>query len=234
MSDELMQKSFESLEPIPSIVNASEPHMACLLLLDTSGSMSGNPISELNAGLNRFKADVCEDRATRDILDIAILEFNSSLNEVQEFVPIEYMKTVTLKAQGGTYMVPAIRKAIEMVTNRSRFYRMSGTEPYKPWIILISDGEPLDDITEAAKEIQALEEDGKLKFFSLGVGEYDSKTLHMLSGPKVMKLKGYDFTSFFDWVNKSMRTVSVSSPGQAVSLPALPDAVDKDVSDWGA
>ncbi len=234
MSDEMMQKDFGSLDAIPSIVNASEPHMACLLLLDTSGSMYGNPIDELNAGLNKFKADVCEDKTTRDVLDIAIVEFNSSPSEVQEFVPIEYMKPVTLKAGGGTNMTPAIRQAVDMVTNRSRFYRLSGTEPYKPWIILISDGAPTDDITEVAKEIQSLEEDGKLKFFSLGVGEYDPKTLHMLSGPKVMKLKGYDFTSFFDWVNKSMRSVSVSSPGQAVSLPALPAAVDKDVSDWGA
>ena len=225
-----MQRSFN--EDIPTIVNASEPHMACLLLLDTSGSMGGEPIRELNEGLNKFKLDVCEDKTTRDVLDIAIVEFNSGLNVVQEFVPIEYMEPVNLEARGGTNMSPAIQKAIDMVNERSRFYRRSGTEPYKPWIIMISDGAPQDDITEIVKVIQDMEENEKLKFFSLGVEGYDSQTLHRLSGPKVMKLKGYDFSSFFDWVNKSMRSVSVSSPGEKPKGVPLPENVDKDTDDW--
>ncbi|MCR5738774.1 MAG: VWA domain-containing protein [Lachnospiraceae bacterium] len=230
MEEEMMQRSFN--EDIPTIVNASEPHMACLLLLDTSGSMGGEPIRELNEGLNKFKLDVCEDKTTRDVLDIAIVEFNSGLNVVQEFVPIEYMEPVNLEARGGTNMSPAIQKAIDMVNERSRFYRRSGTEPYKPWIIMISDGAPQDDITEIVKVIQDMEENEKLKFFSLGVEGYDSQTLHRLSGPKVMKLKGYDFSSFFDWVNKSMRSVSVSSPGEKPKGVPLPENVDKDTDDW--
>lgn len=230
MEEEMMQRSFN--EDIPTIVNASEPHMACLLLLDTSGSMGGDPIRELNEGLNKFKLDVCEDKTTRDVLDIAIVEFNSGLNVVQEFVPIEYMEPVNLEARGGTNMSPAIQKSIDMVNERSRFYRRSGTEPYKPWIIMISDGAPQDDITEIVKVIQDMEQNEKLKFFSLGVEGYDSQTLHRLSGPKVMKLKGYDFSSFFDWVNKSMRSVSVSSPGEKPKGVPLPENVDKDTDDW--
>lgn len=37
MEQEMMQRTFN--DDVPMIVNASEPHMACLLLLDTSGSM---------------------------------------------------------------------------------------------------------------------------------------------------------------------------------------------------
>ena len=230
MEEEMMQRSFN--EDIPTIVNASEPHMACMLLLDTSGSMGGEPIRELNEGLNKFKLDVCEDKTTRDVLDIAIVEFNSGFNVVQEFVPIEYMEPVNLEARNGTNMSPAIQKAIDMVNERSRYYRRSGTEPYKPWIIMISDGAPQDDITEIVKVIQDMEENEKLKFFSLGVEGYDSQTLHRLSGPKVMKLKGYDFSSFFDWVNKSMRSVSVSSPGEKPKGVPLPENVDKETDDW--
>ena len=62
---------------VPKIVNVSEPHMALLFLLDTSGSMVGMPIEELNAAINRFKEQVCEDEKTKQILDVAIIEFNS-------------------------------------------------------------------------------------------------------------------------------------------------------------
>jgi hypothetical protein len=41
----------------PELVVNPEPRCACLLLLDTSGSMHGQPITELNAGLTAFKED---------------------------------------------------------------------------------------------------------------------------------------------------------------------------------
>ena len=223
------QRNFD--ESIPQIINANEPHMACLLLLDTSGSMSGVPISELNNAINRFKTEVCKDKTTRDVLDIAVIGFNSRPTVIQEFVPIEYMEPLNMKADGGTNMVSAIETAINMITERSRFYRRSGSEPYKPWIIMISDGFG-GNVDTIAETIHTLESESKLNFFSLGVEGYDSQTLHKLSGKKVMKLSGYDFTSFFDWVNKSMRSVSQSSPGEKPRGIELPQNIDKDTDDW--
>ena len=222
-----------SFSEIPSIINPSEHHMALVFLLDTSGSMGGAPIAALNEGLNRFKAEVCQNAQTRDILDVAIIDFNSTYRIAQEFVPVEYMDEVCLTASGTTKMSPAIRAALEMVNERSRFYRRSGTEPYKPWIILISDGAPDadDDITVVAKEISEMESAGKVSFRSLGVQGYDPKTLHTLCDGKVLKLDGIDFSSFFDWVNKSMRSVSQSSPGEKPKTERLTGNVVIDVQD---
>ena len=233
MENEMRQRNFEE-DLMPQILNANESHMACLMLLDTSGSMTGEPIAELNKGLNKFKEDVCKDGTTKEVLDVAVVEFKSRERVVQNFVPIPNMEPVDLVAGGGTKMSSAIRTAIDMVNERSRFYAKTGTQPYKPWIILISDGLPEDDITQVAEEIKSMEEKGKLKFFSLGVGRYDSATLHRLSGPKVMKLHGYDFTEFFDWVNKSMRTMSATAPGEVPKGVPLPAKVDKDTNDWMA
>ncbi|MHC6202131.1 vWA domain-containing protein [Breznakiellaceae bacterium SP9] len=219
----------------PKIINANQPHMACLLLLDTSGSMSGAPINALNNAINGFKAQVLQDSRTSDILDVAIVEFNTNTRVVQEFLPISSMAFVNLQAAGGTNMSPAIETAIRMIDERYRFYLNTGTQPYKPWIVLISDGAPGDSIDGVAQRIREQEAKDKLKFFSLGVEGYDPTTLHKISGEKVMRLQGYDFSSFFgDWLLKSMRVVSMSAPGQAVPLPPLPQNVDKDVSAWGA
>ncbi|GHU63475.1 hypothetical protein FACS189445_6710 [Spirochaetia bacterium] len=233
---ELEQRRFN--EEVPTIINANEPHMALVFLLDTSGSMGvpdGIPIRSLNEGLNRFKEEVCKSQQTRDILDVAIIEFNSNYRIVQEFVPVEYMDEVNLSVTGSTQMSPAIRKALEVVTERSRFYRRAGTNPYKPWVILVSDGapDPDDDITAVAHEIKQMEEGGYVSFRSLGVEGYDQSILHKLCGPKVMKLEGYDFTSFFDWVNKSIRSVSATAPGEKPQAQDLEGNVTVDRStDW--
>jgi uncharacterized protein YegL len=202
----------------PTIINASEPHMALVFLLDTSKSMSGKPIYDLNEGLKRFKTEVCKDKQTRDILDVAIIEFNSTHRVVQEFVPVEYMETVNFETAGTTVMSTPIEVALNMVDRRSKFYNSPGvgTVPYKPWIFIITDGYPDsdDDITAVTQRIKNMEAKGKVSFRSLGVSGCDFEILHKLSGPKVLELEGTDFTSFFDWVRKSMRSVSESSPGE--------------------
>jgi uncharacterized protein YegL len=128
-------------------------------------------------------------------------------------------------------MSPAINKALDMVTERSRFYRRSGSEPYKPWVLLISDGEPTDNIVSITQRIKTMENEGKVSFRSLGVEGYNPQALHSLSGEKVMKLIGTDFSSFFDWVNKSMRAVSQSSPGEKPRAEKLAGNVVVD-TDW--
>lgn len=230
MTEAMQQRSFNG--DTPRIVNASEPHMACLFLLDTSGSMSGEPIEELVSALNRFKIEVCEDPTTRDVLDVAIVEFNSNVRVVQEFVPIEYMEPVSLEAYGGTNMTEGLRTAIDMVVERGRFYRRSGTQPYCPWIVMITDGYPSESIDNIAEEIQVLDQQDKLRLWSLAVQGADTKLLNKLGhGKRVLALKGYDFSSFFDWVNKSMRSISVSSPGEKAKGQSLPENVDKAVDD---
>ena len=227
----MIQRRFDaSPGESPTIINANEPHMALVFVLDISYSMEGPPITQLNAGLNRFKAEVCQDKQTRDILDVAVIQFNGSYSVVQDFVPIEYMDHMQLVADGSTKFTGPIREALRMVDERSRFYRRSGSEPYKPWIIMVTDGEPLDNIDAVAGEIQAMQNEGKVRFIALGVGDYNSASLKKLTDV-VFRMDGTDFTSFFNWVGKSMRSVSTTAPGEKPPLPPLEGNVFRDVSD---
>lgn len=225
------QKRFDILPgESPTIINASESHMALVLVLDVSYSMNGEPIRQLNEGVNRFKAEVCKDKVTRDVLDVAIIQFNDKHEVVQDFVPIEYMDHVQLVADGGTKYTGAIREAIRMIDERSRFYRRSGSEPYKPWILFVSDGAPLDNITAVTQEVRAMQEAGKARFIAMGVGDADFSKLGAVTDV-VFRMDGTDFTSFFNWVGKSMRSVSTTAPGEKPPLPPLEGNVYRAVDD---
>ena len=227
----MSERRFDSMRgAAPTIINASESHMALVFVLDVSYSMDGPPIEQLNEGLNRFKEEVCQDKQTRDILDVAIIQFNENYSVVQDFVPIEYMEYIELIAEGGTMYTAPIREALRMADERSRFYRRSGTEPYKPWIILVTDGAPLDDISAVTQEIADMQDAEKIRFIALGVGDYDSATLKRLTDV-VFRMDGTDFSSFFNWVGKSMRSVSTTAPGEKAPLPPLEGNVYRDVSD---
>ena len=233
---ELQQERFND----GSIVNEeklsapNEPHLACVLLLDTSGSMAGAPIRSLNNAVNQFKEQVCKDPTSRKRIDIAIIEFNSNVNVVQEFTPISLMQPVELKANGGTSMGAGIIAAIDKVQERNQVYAKMGTPCYKPWIFMITDGAPTDDISVARARIAEREskgEFGKLKFWAVGVPGYNEETLKSLT-KRCIALDGADFTNIFDWLSKSMAIISVSQVTDNPQLGNLPNDAHVIPSNW--
>ena len=49
-----------------------EPRCACILLLDTSGSMNGPPIQQFNLGLRSFKDELLSDSLAAKRVEIAV------------------------------------------------------------------------------------------------------------------------------------------------------------------
>ena len=215
----------------PPEVPINVPRIALLFLLDTSGSMSvpqafeGNriiPIDQLNKALNEFKKLVCEDKDTKDILDVAIVRFDKDYEVIQPFEPVARMINVNLSATGDdTIYSPAIVKAIDMVQVQRRSY---SAKPFKPWIVFITDGDPnssdASGISRVAQEIQTLRSQRKLRFISLGVKGYRPEPLQPLSD-YVIDLGGWNFMEFFAWLHRSMAAVSQSVPSEDHQEPDM-------------
>ena len=231
-----------SFNEAPRIEATNQPHLACVLLLDTSGSMR-NCIKNLNDAVRDFKESVCKSEESKERVDVAIVEFNSNVNIVQDFVPITEMQPTNLEATGFTVMGKGINQAIDLVKERNRFYDSLGTPCFKPWIFMITDGypegEPDSEIQKAKQRIKEEEskgEYGKLKFFAVAVEGADKSLLNELTS-RVIELKEAKFEGIFNWLSDSMTTISVSSPDNESKLGPLPDDArkydpDRDVSDW--
>lgn len=52
-----------------------EPRCPCVLLLDTSGSMRGHPVNELNQGIRIFKDELVADEMAAKRVEVAIISF---------------------------------------------------------------------------------------------------------------------------------------------------------------
>jgi len=235
------QGSFVEVEAMPSLA-PGEPHLACVLLVDTSGSMTGAPINSLNAALQRFKENVSMDEMAQKRVDVAIVEFNSTTRVVQPFTPILKMNPPILQTTGMTAMGAGIELAIDIAKEKNRIYIEQGTPVFKPWIFMITDGAPTDDITRAAERIREEEgkgTHGKLKFFALGVPGYSPDVLqeltrHQGEHPRIMELTDTDFSGIFNWLSQSMVAISVSRIGDQVQLPNLPDNARVVPAGWGS
>ena len=216
------------LEQIPfsdvEFADNPEPRCPCVLLLDTSYSMSGEKIAELNRGLERFAEELRSDDMAVKRVEVAIVTFGP-VETYQHFVTADEFQAPKLDVDVDTPMGAAIGKAIELVEERKAIYRAGGILYFRPWIFLITDGAPTDDVFTATAAIREGEASKSFVFYAVGVREADMSCLARVSVRRPLKLRGLAFRELFSWLSKSLSSVSRSQPGEEVPLtnPAAPD-----------
>jgi len=201
-----------------------EPRCPCILLLDTSGSMTGEKIAHLNEGLRVFSEELKSDSMAAKRVEVAIVTFGP-VSELQPFVTADAFMPVELAAQGDTPMGAAILKAVEMLNERKATYKANGISYYRPWIFMITDGGPTDNVNGAVEAIREGETKKSFSFYAVGVDAADMERLKTIAVRAPLKLRGMSFRELFVWLSNSLGGVSRSQLGEQVALsnPTTPD-----------
>ncbi len=195
---------------------AREPRpLPIFILADTSGSMRGDKINELNLAIREMISALIAADDIRGKFQICIITFGGEVKTIQELADVDSISLSELTASGNTPMGHAFAVLKDMIEDRN----IVTSRAYTPTIVLISDGIPTDCSEgmyqrknyfdwEPLKELHSGDRSSKCQRLALGIGEdADADMLKaFIDNPEIPVIKTKDasgITKFFRWVTMS-------------------------------
>lgn len=197
------------------------------LLLDCSGSMSGEPIEAVRQGVSALINDLRDDPQAIETAYISIITFASSAQQVCPLTELMAFNIPDFQAGGTTAMGEALRLLKTCVENEVAKTTETQKGDWKPLIFIMTDGQPTDSWEQAADDIKK-SKPGNIIACAAGSGA-DAQMLKRVTEIVVQlnTLQPKELQAFFKWVTASIKTTSASiSANNDAPVPLPPTPCD--------
>lgn len=202
------------------------------LLLDTSGSMMGEPIEAVKNGVQIMVSSLRQNPQAIETAFLSVITFNTSAQQIIPLTDLATFQMVDIRASGVTALGDALRLVAEKIDSEVAMTTMEQKGDWKPLVFIMTDGVPTDNWQEGLKEFHKR----KTAFTvacAAGSGA-DTNVLKQIT-ESVVSLDTADSQSigqFFAWVTASIgvSSVKIEDIGKDVSgfdeLPPPPSELN--------
>lgn len=202
------------LNEMELIQNAANRIPICLCI-DASYSMGLNRrIQQINDGIKQFIQNIREDYIAADSVELCIISFGGSQARIE--VPFKAAADIdyqNIRVSGNTPMGQAVEFAMHEIEKRVELYKRYGITCYKPWLILLSDGEATDDYLLSAAKLVEKQKERRIKVLCIKLGSEEESLSRFHINREVESLEDLALGDFFaDWLSTSVATLSKQSP----------------------
>lgn len=200
------------------------------LLLDSSGSMRGEPIHAVNVGLQAMLSALRQDPYALESVHLCIMTFDAVATELMPLTPLEAVQLPEIKVpeSAPTFLGAALELLIHCVDRDLRKATDDAKGDWRPLVFVMTDGSPTD-IQVFRDAIPQLKRRAIGSVVACAAGPKAKQAFLLELTDKVVALDTMDsagFSNFFKWVSASV-AVGSSSAGVSggVVLPPPPAEV---------
>lgn len=217
----------QPLIPDVALVDNTEQRTPLVLVLDCSGSMTGDPMAQLNQGLQVLEQELKQDVIAAKRVRLLLVQYGGldMAEAVGDWQDAMDFTAPQLVAGGTTPTGHAVDLALARIEEEKLGFRQAGVAYTRPWLFLMSDGQPTDNWQGAAQRCREAELANKVAVFPIAVGasaKVDALGQFSARGDTAVKrLDGLKFQELFLWLSASMKVVSQARPGGQAQLPAV-------------
>lgn len=195
------------------------------LLLDTSGSMFGEPIEAVKNGVQVLVSTLRSDPYALETAYLSVITFNTTAQQTVPLTELSAFQMPTLTASGCTALGDALKLLAERADAEVTKTTSEQKGDWKPLVFIMTDGEPTDDLQRGLNEFNKRKW-GVVVACAAGQGA-NTDTLKRIT-ECVVQLDTADsatIKSFFKWVSASISTSSMrveDGLGEVTGLKELP------------
>ena len=195
------------------------------LLLDTSGSMYGEPIEAVKNGVQTLISSLRSDPYALETAYLSVITFNSSAQQVTPLTELAAFQQPKIDASGCTAMGEALTLLAQKTDSEVTKTTNDQKGDWRPLVFILTDGEPTDDLNKGLAEFKK-RKFGMVVACAAGMGA-NTNTLKQIT-ENVVRLDtadGESIKQYFKWVSASISTSSksVEDTGcEATTLSELP------------
>ena len=174
------------------------------LLLDTSGSMHGEPIEAVKNGVDMLVSTLLSDPYALETAYLSVITFDSA---AQQLVPLKF-QAPQLQAAGCTALGGALALLAQRIDTEVTTTTAEQKGDWRPLVFIMTDGKPTDDLQFGLEQFRQ-RKTGMVVACAAGQGA-DTATLQQIT-PNVVQLATADsgtIKAFFKWVSASISTSS--------------------------
>jgi uncharacterized protein YegL len=178
------------------------------LVLDCSGSMTGEPIEACRQGVKALLADLRGDPQALETAFLSVITFNNSAQQVCPLTELTAFAEPALAASGTTALGDALRLLEQCLDREVRKSTPTQKGDWKPLVFLMTDGQPDAGWEPAADAIKA-KRVGKV--IACAAGPAANSTLLKRITEDVVELSNLQpdqLKAFFKWVSSSIKMTS--------------------------
>lgn len=188
------------------------------LLLDTSGSMTGEPIEAVKNGMQMMIHSLRQNPQAIETAFVSIITFDSDAKQLIPLTDLASFQTVDLKAAGTTALGAALSLLADKLENEVTKTTLEQKGDWKPIVFIMTDGVPTDDWQAGFQKLKAVKK-GLIVGCAAG-NNADDKVLKEIAD-QVVRLSNTDADSigkFFQWVSASIATTSTKVEETGIDL----------------
>ena len=188
------------------------------LLLDTSGSMTGEPIEAVKNGVQMMVHSLRQNPQAIETAFVSIITFDSEAKQLIPLTDLASFQTVDLKAAGTTALGAALSLLTDKLENEVTKTTLEQKGDWKPIVFIMTDGVPTDDWQAGFQKLKAVKK-GLIVGCAAG-NNADDKVLKEIAD-QVVRLSNTDADSigkFFQWVSASIATTSTKVEETGIDL----------------
>lgn len=201
------------------------------LLIDTSGSMQGEPIESVKVGIEAMLSSLRSEPCALESVNISIITFDREVKVLVPLTPLEdfQLPMITVPESGPTHTGAALELLCKQVDSEVKLSTPERKGDWMPLLFLLTDGKP-SDIQVYNNVLSEVKKRHFASIVACAAGMHAKVDPLKLLTDQVYSLDTLDsasFKKFFQWVSASIEIGNKSiGASNDIELPPPPEEVN--------